>query len=72
MTAHENVNVTSPFFYFSVAVPKIFVLENQKTRKINMEAMNLKSLSDFIVLCYGANVIGDLKFIWLYDYCQSR
>ena len=37
-----------------------------------MEAMNLKSLSDFIVLCYGANVIGDLKFIWLYDYCQSR
>ena len=30
-----------------------------------MAAMNLKSFCDFIVLCYGANVIDDLEFILL-------
>ena len=37
-------------------VPKIFILENLKITNINMDAMNLKSLRDFIVICYGANV----------------
>ena len=31
-------------------IPKIFVLENLKTIKIKQEAMNLKSLRNFIVL----------------------
>ena len=58
--------------FFSLAIPIISVLENLKTIKINMEVMNLKSLSNFLVLCYGTNVIGDLEFILLYDYSQSR
>ena len=49
------------FFYKTLlvaasAVPKIFVSENLKITKINMEAMNLKSLRDLMVLCYGTNV----------------
>ena len=41
-------------------VPKIFVLENLKTIKIKQEAMNLKSLRDFVVLCYGRNVSNNI------------
>ena len=41
------------------------------TIKINMVAINLKSLPDFLVLWHGTNVIDDLKFILLYDYSQS-
>ena len=37
-----------------------------------MAAMNLKPLCDFMVLCYLTNVIGDLEFILLYDYSQSK
>ena len=37
-----------------------------------MVAMNLKPLCNFMVLCYGTNVIGDLEFILLHDYNQSR
>ena len=48
--------------------------ENHKhmTIKINMAARNLKSLGDFIVSCYGTNVIDDFEFILLYYYNQSR
>ena len=34
--------------------------------------MNLKSLPDFIVLCYETNEIDDLEFYLLYNYSQSR
>ena len=37
-----------------------------------MTTMSLKSLRDFIVLCYWTNVIDDLEFILFYDYCQFR
>ena len=37
-----------------------------------MLVMNLKPLRDFIVLCYGTNAVGNLEFILLYDYSQSR
>ena len=33
--------------------------------------MNLKSLRDLVVLCYGTNVIDDLELILFYDYSQS-
>ena len=36
-----------------------------------MVTMSLKSLRDFIVLCYGTNEIDDLEFVLLYDYSQS-
>ena len=42
------------------------------TIKISMAAMNLKSLPDFIVLCYETNEIDDLEFYLLYNYSQSR
>ena len=42
------------------------------TIKIGIAAMNLKSLPDFIVLCYEANVADALEFILLYDYSTSR
>ena len=41
-------------------------------QKLNTAAMNLKSLRDFIALCYETNVINDLEFILLYDHSQSR
>ena len=66
---------------FSVAVPKIFILETgaqnpenhkHRTIKISMATMNLKSLPDFLILWFGTNLIDDLEFILLYDYSQSR
>ena len=41
------------------------------TIKINILAMNLKSLRHFIVLCYGTTVIDDLEFHLLGDCSQS-
>ena len=43
-----------------------------KTIKIDIVVMSLKSLRDFIVLCYGINVRDDFEFILLYDYSQYR
>ena len=37
-----------------------------------MAAISLKSLRDFIVLCYRTNAIDDLEFFLHYDYSQSR
>ena len=76
MTVHENVNVTSPLFFSRRSKKAAFsktrksVQQILKTININMVTMSLKSLRDFIVLCYGTNVIDDLEFILLYDYIQ--
>ena len=69
--------MTSTFFFsrcsenicFRKLAHKILKTINNMTIKISM---NLKSLSDFIVLRYGTNVIDDIEFILLYDYSQSR
>ena len=75
MIVHENVNVTSSLF-FSLRSKNICfrksALQTLRIIKINMAAINLKSLLDFIDLSYGTNVTNDLEFILLYDYSQSR
>ena len=43
-----------------------------KILNINMAAMSLKSFRDFIVLCYGTNIIDGLEFILFHDYSQCR
>ena len=63
-----TLNVTSLIFFSRRSKNICFrKLARQilKTIKINMAAMNLKSFCDFIVLCYGTNVIDDLEFILL-------
>ena len=75
MTVHENVNVRSPFFLScrsKTICSRKSAHQILKTININMETMSWKSLPDWIVLCYGTNVIDDLQFILLYDYSQSR
>lgn len=62
---------------FQFPFQNIFVLKNQriqilKTININMAPTSLKSLCNFIVLCYGTNWMDDLEFILLYGYSQSR
>ena len=66
----SNDKITICFWQRSLQIS--FISENLKSIKVNMAAMNLKPLCDFMVLCYGTNVIGDLEFILLYDYSQSR